>query len=72
VTDHLLRGWGGPYATTVRNGLVADNGKRKCWATIRSGLSKGLRRPIVGVQVDGLPGRRRSRTVHWPMLRSVP
>jgi hypothetical protein len=28
------------------NGLVADDGERKCWATIRGGLSAGLRDPI--------------------------
>jgi hypothetical protein len=30
----------------VANGLVADDGERQYWATIRSGLSKGLERPI--------------------------
>ena len=29
------------YAAAVANGLVADDGERQCWATIRSGLSKG-------------------------------
>jgi hypothetical protein len=28
-----------------RNGLVADDGERQCWATIRSGLSAGLQDP---------------------------
>ena len=26
------------YAAAVANGLVADDGERQCWATIRSGL----------------------------------
>ncbi len=33
------------YAAAERNGLVADDGQRQCWATIRSGLSKGLQQP---------------------------
>ena len=28
------------------NGLVADDGERQCWATIRSGLSAGLQEPV--------------------------
>lgn len=32
------------YVAALRNGLVADDGPRQCWATIRSGLSKGLGR----------------------------
>jgi hypothetical protein len=28
--------------TAERNGLVGEDGPRQCWATIRSGLSKGL------------------------------
>src|SRR5262249_1010027 len=35
----------GLCAAAVRNGLVADDGERKCWATIRSGLSAGLQQP---------------------------
>jgi hypothetical protein len=34
------------YAAAEANGLVADDGDRQCWATIRSGLSAGLREPI--------------------------
>jgi hypothetical protein len=30
----------------VVNGLVADDGERQCWATIRSGLGAGLQKPI--------------------------
>ena len=30
----------------MRTGLVADDGQRQCWATIRSGLSAGLQDPI--------------------------
>jgi hypothetical protein len=35
----------GLYAAAMRNALVADDGERKCWATIRSGLGKGLQQP---------------------------
>jgi len=34
------------YVAAERNGLVADDGQRQCWTTSRSGLSKGLLRPI--------------------------
>jgi hypothetical protein len=34
------------YATAEQNGLVADDGPRQCWATIRSGLSVGALEPI--------------------------
>jgi len=30
------------YAAAARNGLLADDGDRRCWATIRSGLGVGL------------------------------
>lgn len=30
------------YAAAEANGLVADDGARQCWATIRSGLSAGM------------------------------
>ena len=30
----------------VGNGLVADDGERQCWATIRSGVGAGLQEPI--------------------------
>src|SRR5437764_13849696 len=33
------------YAAAGQNGLMADDGPRQCWATIRSGLSKGLLQP---------------------------
>ena len=33
------------YAAAERNGLVADDGGRACWATIRSGLGAGLQEP---------------------------
>jgi hypothetical protein len=36
----------GLYTAAVRNGLVADDGERKCWATMRSGLSAGLQDAI--------------------------
>jgi hypothetical protein len=29
--------YAGLYAAAVRNGLIADDGLRQCWATIRSG-----------------------------------
>jgi hypothetical protein len=34
------------YAAAECNHLVADDGERQCWATIRSGLSAGLQQPI--------------------------
>ena len=34
------------YAAAVANGLVADDGERQCWATIRSGLGAGLQEPV--------------------------
>ncbi len=33
-------------ATAEANRLVADDGDRQCWATIRSGLGAGLQEPI--------------------------
>ena len=33
------------YAAAEANHLVADDGDRQCWATIRSGLSAGLQQP---------------------------
>jgi hypothetical protein len=34
------------YTAAAANRLVADDGERQCWATIRSGLSAGLREPL--------------------------
>ena len=34
------------YAAAVVNGLVADDGERQGWATIRSGLGAGLQEAI--------------------------
>jgi hypothetical protein len=34
------------YTAAEQNGLAKDDGPRRCWATIRSGLSAGLREPI--------------------------
>ena len=34
------------YAAALANGLVADDGQRQCWATIRSGLGARLQEPI--------------------------
>src|ERR671932_138242 len=34
------------YVAAVANGLVADDGQRLCWGTIRSGLSAGLQEHI--------------------------
>ena len=41
------------YAAAEANGLVSDpkDGPRKTWATIRSGLSKGLQQPV-GLDAD--------------------
>jgi hypothetical protein len=36
----------GLYAAAEQNGLVADDGERQAWATIRSGLSAGLQQPM--------------------------
>ena len=44
-----------------RNGLVADDRAWQCWATIRSGLSKGLLRPVDLDADHGPPGRRHRR-----------
>jgi hypothetical protein len=50
------------YAAAEQNGLVADDGPRQCWATIRSGLSKGLLQPIdLGADDRPRPRRRRAR-----------
>ena len=34
------------HAPAERNGLVADDGQRQFWATIRSGLGAGLQQPV--------------------------
>jgi len=34
------------YSAAEANGLVAADGNRQCWATIRSGLGAGLQQPI--------------------------
>ena len=34
------------YAAAERNELVNDDGQRRCWATIRSGLGAGLQQPV--------------------------
>jgi hypothetical protein len=34
------------YAAAELNGLVADDGQRQCWATIRSGLNAGMQEPV--------------------------
>jgi hypothetical protein len=36
----------GLYDAAERNGLVADDGQRQVWATIRSGLGAGLQQPV--------------------------
>jgi hypothetical protein len=48
------------YGAAERNGLVSDpkDGPRKTWATIRSGLSAGLQRPI-DLDADDPPRPRR-------------
>ena len=47
------------YAAAEHNGLVADDGQRQTWATIRSGLGAGLQQPIDLDADDGPPVRRR-------------
>ena len=49
------------YAAALANGLVADDGERQCWATIRSGLGAGLRQPADLIQRYGRLARRRER-----------
>jgi hypothetical protein len=44
------------YAAAEVIGLVADDGERQTWATIRSGLSAGLQQPI-DLDADGRTGR---------------
>ena len=34
------------YTAAEVNHLIADDGERQCWATIRSGLSAGLQQPV--------------------------
>ena len=34
------------HAAAEVNGLVADDGERQCWATIRNGLNAGLQQAI--------------------------
>src|SRR5437588_8059746 len=46
-------------AVAVANGLVADDGDRQCWATIRSGLGAGLQEPKDLDAADRGPQRRR-------------
>ncbi len=47
------------YAAAEHNHLVADDGDRQCWATIRSGLSAGLQQPI-NLDADDRTPRRKS------------
>ena len=37
------------YAAAEHNGLVADDGERQCWATIRSGISAGPLQPVISL-----------------------
>ena len=46
------------YAAALANGLVADDGERQWWATIRSGLGAGLQEPI-DLDAQGRAPRRR-------------
>jgi len=48
------------YRAAEANGLVADDGQRQCWATIRSGLGAGLQQPI-DLDADDRPPARRGR-----------
>jgi hypothetical protein len=48
------------YAAVVRTGLVANDGPRQAWATIRSGLSAGLRQPV-DLDAEDEPPRKRAR-----------
>ena len=55
------------HGAAERNGLVADNGQRQCWATIRSGLSAGLQQPIDPwtPPTGHLPGSVDARMAGW-------
>ena len=41
----------------VANGLVADDGERQCWATIRSGLGAGLQERPTSTPAAALEAR---------------
>jgi hypothetical protein len=59
-----LVGTDGLYAAAVANGLVADDGERQCWATIRSGLGAGLQQPAdLDADDRALRRKRTSRTM---------
>jgi hypothetical protein len=48
------------YGAAEANSLIADDGQRQCWATIRSGLGAGLQQPI-DLGADDRPPARRGR-----------
>jgi hypothetical protein len=48
------------YTAAEANHLVADDGERQTWATIRCGLSARLQQPIDLDRSDGLPWQKRS------------
>jgi hypothetical protein len=48
------------YAAAETNGLVADDGQRRCWATIPSGLGAGLQEPKDLDADDRAPQRKRT------------
>jgi hypothetical protein len=49
------------YGAAERNGLVAEDGQRQTWATIRSGLSAGLQQPIDLDADEHAPAQKRWR-----------
>jgi len=49
------------YGAAEHINLVADDGQRQTWATIRSGLGAGLQEPF-DLDADERPSTRRRRT----------
>jgi hypothetical protein len=56
------------YAAAEHNGLVGDDGPRQTWATIRSGLSAGLREPI-GLDAGDRPPAQKHRRARGRPVR---
>jgi hypothetical protein len=48
------------YVAALNNGLIRDDGERRTWATIRSGLSAGLQEPI-DLDADERPSAQKRR-----------
>src|SRR5712691_11866353 len=48
-------------AAAELDGLVADDGQRQCWATIRSGMDSGPQQPVDLDAEDRPPAQKRRR-----------